>query len=101
MHFTMKRAPWQSAKPVRRSKRLFDVTGAIAGLAVFSPLMAMIAVAILIEDGGPILFRQERLGRARRAFRIIKFRSMRGDRVTGVGRILRASGLDELPQFVN
>ena len=97
----MKRSPWQSANTVRRSKRLIDVAGAIAGLAVFSPLMALIAAAILVEDGGPILFRQERLGEARRPFRIIKFRSMRGERVTGVGRLLRATGLDELPQLCN
>jgi lipopolysaccharide/colanic/teichoic acid biosynthesis glycosyltransferase len=101
MHFIMKRSPWQSANAVPRSKRLFDVIGAIGGLAAFSPLMAVIALAIVIDDGRPILFRQERLGQERRAFRIFKFRSMRGERVTGVGSILRATGLDELPQFFN
>jgi lipopolysaccharide/colanic/teichoic acid biosynthesis glycosyltransferase len=97
----MKRTIWQSAQPIPRSKRLFDVVGAIGGLAGFAPVMAVIAVAILIDDGGPVLFRQERLGRARRAFTIVKFRSMTGGRVTRVGRILRATGLDELPQFLN
>ena len=92
---------WQSAAGDPRSKRLFDIVGAIGGLAAFAPVMAVIAVAILSEDGRPILFHQERLGRARRAFTIVKFRSMRGHRVTRVGRILRATGLDELPQFLN
>jgi lipopolysaccharide/colanic/teichoic acid biosynthesis glycosyltransferase len=101
MHFIMKRSPWQSGQGVPRSKRLFDIVGAIGGLAAFAPLMAVIAVAILIEDGRPILFRQERLGRGRRAFTILKFRSMRRERVTGVGRVLRGTGLDELPQFLN
>jgi lipopolysaccharide/colanic/teichoic acid biosynthesis glycosyltransferase len=82
-------------------KRVFDVAGAAGGLVAFSPVMAAIAVAILLEDGRPILFRQERVGRSRRLFRIVKFRSMRDDRVTRVGRLLRATGLDELPQFLN
>ncbi len=101
MHFILKRSRWQSAAGDPRSKRLFDIVGAIGGLAAFAPVMAVIAVAILSEDGRPILFHQERLGRARRAFTIVKFRSMRGQRVTRVGRILRATGLDELPQFLN
>ena len=82
-------------------KRLFDLVGAAAGLLAFSPAMAVIAGAIVLEDGGPILFRQERLGRRRRPFTILKFRSMRDGRITRVGRMLRATGLDELPQFVN
>jgi undecaprenyl phosphate N,N'-diacetylbacillosamine 1-phosphate transferase len=84
-----------------KGQRLFDVTGACAGLAVFAPAMAAIAAAVLIDDGWPILFRQERIGYRRRPFHILKFRSMRGGRVTRVGRLLRATGLDELPQFVN
>ena len=63
--------------------------------------MAVIAAAILLDDGRPVLFRQERLGHRRRPFHILKFRSMRDGRVTRVGRVLRATGLDELPQFVN
>jgi lipopolysaccharide/colanic/teichoic acid biosynthesis glycosyltransferase len=82
-------------------KRLFDVAGALAGLAVFSPVMLGVSLAILIDDGRPLLFRQVRLGHRRRPFAILKFRSMRDGRVTRVGRILRATGLDELPQFVN
>jgi lipopolysaccharide/colanic/teichoic acid biosynthesis glycosyltransferase len=84
-----------------RSKRLFDVVGALGGLVAFSPVMAAIAAAIVLEDGRPILFRQERVGLAQRRFTILKFRSMNGGRVTRVGRILRATGLDELPQFLN
>jgi lipopolysaccharide/colanic/teichoic acid biosynthesis glycosyltransferase len=84
-----------------RPKRLFDLVGAAAGLLAFSPAMATIAAAIVLEDGFPVLFRQERLGRRRRPFTILKFRSMRNGRITRVGRMLRATGLDELPQFVN
>ena len=83
------------------AKRLFDVVGAAAGLLVFSPVMAVLAAAILVEDGRPVFFRQVRLGRARRPFTIVKFRTMTGGRITRVGRVLRATGLDELPQFVN
>lgn len=82
-------------------KRLFDVTGALGGLIAFGPVMALIAAAIVLDDRGPILFRQVRVGRARQPFVILKFRSMRGGRVTRVGRVLRATGLDELPQFIN
>lgn len=85
----------------RLPKRLFDLVGAAAGLLAFSPVMAVVAGAILLEDGRPVLFRQERLGRGRRPFAILKFRSMRDGHITRVGRILRATGLDELPQFVN
>jgi lipopolysaccharide/colanic/teichoic acid biosynthesis glycosyltransferase len=82
-------------------KRIFDVIGAIGGLVVFALPMALIAVVILLADGPPVLFRQERLGRRRHPFTILKFRSMRHGEVTAVGRILRATGLDELPQFIN
>jgi undecaprenyl phosphate N,N'-diacetylbacillosamine 1-phosphate transferase len=84
-----------------RAQRVFDVAGALAGLMVFAPAMAAIAVAISIDDGRPVFFRQERIGYRRRPFEILKFRSMRDGRVTRVGRLLRATGLDELPQFVN
>jgi lipopolysaccharide/colanic/teichoic acid biosynthesis glycosyltransferase len=84
-----------------RAHRVFDVIGASAGLVAFGPAMVAIMAAMRIDDGGPVLFRQERLGYHRRPFEILKFRSMRDGRVTRVGRLLRATGLDELPQFVN
>jgi lipopolysaccharide/colanic/teichoic acid biosynthesis glycosyltransferase len=83
------------------ARRIFDIAGALAGLIVFAPVMAVTTVAILIDDGRPVLFRQERVGYRRRPFAIVKFRSMRNHRVTRVGRLLRATGLDEVPQFVN
>ncbi len=82
-------------------KRLFDLAGALAGVMIFSPVMAIITAAVLIDDGRPVLFRQERLGHRRRPFVIWKFRTMRDGRVTRVGRVLRASGLDEIAQFFN
>ncbi len=84
-----------------RWQRTFDVAGAGAGLAVFLPVMAVIALAIGLDDGRPVLFRQARLGYRRRPFEILKFRTMRDGAVTRVGRVLRASGLDEIPQFLN
>jgi lipopolysaccharide/colanic/teichoic acid biosynthesis glycosyltransferase len=84
-----------------RAHRSFDVAGALAGVAVFAPAMIVIAAAIVIDDGWPIFFRQERLGRGRRPFQILKFRSMRDGQITRVGRVLRVSGLDEIPQFFN
>lgn len=82
-------------------KRPFDVIGAIGGLIVFAPVMAAIAGAVFLADGRPLLFRQTRLGRGRRPFTILKFRTMRDENVTAIGRLLRATGLDELPQLVN
>jgi undecaprenyl phosphate N,N'-diacetylbacillosamine 1-phosphate transferase len=84
-----------------RAQRIFDLLGALAGLAVFAPAMTVIALAVLIDDGRPVFFRQERVGYRRRPFLILKFRSMRAGRVTRVGRLLRATGLDEVPQFIN
>ena len=97
-------------------KRLFDIVVSGAGLLVFAPVAAVIAVAIRIEDGGPVLFVQERVGKDCRVFPAFKFRSMIVDaerhtgavqatvndpRVTRVGRILRATAFDELPQLWN
>jgi lipopolysaccharide/colanic/teichoic acid biosynthesis glycosyltransferase len=86
---------------MRRVQRVFDITGALAGLVVFAPAMVAVSAAILLDDGRPLLFRQARIGRARKPFAILKFRTMREGRVTRVGRLLRATGLDELPQFLN
>ncbi|MCL6607261.1 MAG: TIGR03013 family PEP-CTERM/XrtA system glycosyltransferase [Geminicoccaceae bacterium] len=97
------------------AKRLFDVVLASLGLIVSAPLLLLAGLAIKLEDGGPILFRQERVGRNGIPFEILKLRSMRLDaerdgprwaavgdrRVTRVGRILRRTRIDELPQLVN
>jgi len=97
-------------------KRLFDIVVSGAGLLVFAPVAAIIAAAIKIEDGGPIFFVQERVGKDCRVFPAVKFRSMIADaeqhtgaiqavhhdrRVTSVGRLLRATAFDELPQLLN
>lgn len=97
-------------------KRAFDASLAAFGLMVSSPLWLIIAAAIRFEDGGPIFFPQERVGLRGRRFQAWKFRSMvvdadrrfaarqasaRDPRVTRVGRILRATAMDELPQLWN
>ena len=96
-------------------KRLFDIVVSSAGLLVSAPLWGLIAAAIRVEDGGPVFFTQKRIGRGGEAFTAYKFRSMvagaahlpaqqatHGDRrITGVGRLLRATAMDELPQLWN
>jgi undecaprenyl phosphate N,N'-diacetylbacillosamine 1-phosphate transferase len=82
-------------------RRAFDVAGACAGLLLFAPIVTIAAAAVMIDDGAPVFFRQWRLGHRRRPFLIRKIRTMRDGRVTRVGRVLRATGLDELPQFIN
>lgn len=82
-------------------KRAFDVAGACAGLLVFAPVMAIAITAVFIDDGRPVFFRQQRLRYRRRPFSILKIRTMRDGRITRVGRVLRATGLDEIPQFIN
>lgn len=98
-------------------KRVLDILGAIFCLIVFSPLMAICAIAIRREDGLPVIFNQERIGLHGRPFLIYKFRTMRinaepdnapqlveinGDpRLTHVGAFLRSHHLDELPQLWN
>lgn len=97
-------------------KRFCDIVISLLGLIVLSPLMLVVAAAIKIESKGPVLFKQTRLGKNGREFQIYKFRSMcegaenmgtgqysfAGDmRVTKVGRFIRATSIDELPQFIN
>jgi lipopolysaccharide/colanic/teichoic acid biosynthesis glycosyltransferase len=96
--------------------RAADVVGAGVGLALAGPFLAAAAVAIKLEDGGPVLYRQRRVGQGGRDFDLLKLRTMvvgaehqgaglavnRGDaRITRVGRILRRLSLDELPQLWN
>lgn len=97
-------------------KRAFDVGSSFAALALLSPLLLLTAMAIKLDSKGPVIFRQQRLGKNGIPFWIYKFRSMtvgaerqgsgvysqKGDaRVTKVGRIIRATSIDELPQLVN
>lgn len=109
----------------RFAKRLFDVVGAAAVLVALAPVLLASVVAIKATSRGPVLFRQDRLGRDRRPFQILKLRTMRlpgpdesalgvrhfprpltdlpeiEQRVTPVGRVLRRLGIDELPQLFN
>jgi exopolysaccharide biosynthesis polyprenyl glycosylphosphotransferase len=113
------------SRSARVSKRAFDLIGAVVGLIVLSPLIAVVAVLIKLDSPGPVMFRQTRTGRDGKTFRILKFRSMvdRADelkpeltsenqavgifkiaddpRITRVGRVLRKTSLDELPQLFN
>lgn len=99
----------------RRSKRAFDVLLALVALVVSTPFVILTALAVWLESGTPILYRQERVGENGRVFTLYKFRSMRkdaeqgtpvwaqaeDDRVTRVGRFIRKTRLDELPQLWN
>jgi len=84
-----------------RGKRTVDLVVAGTACVMFAPLAAAIALATWLEDGGPPLFLQTRVGQQRRPFTVFKFRTMRDQQVTRVGRWLRQTGLDELPQFIN
>lgn len=96
-------------------KRVVDLALAAAGLAVTSPLLLVLAIALRVLEGRPVLFRQARVGRAGRDFKILKFRTMKGldaaeagsfepgstSRVSRLGALLRRTKLDELPQLWN
>jgi lipopolysaccharide/colanic/teichoic acid biosynthesis glycosyltransferase len=96
-------------------KRLFDISVAVAGLIIFLPLLLVVAALIKFDSVGPVLFRQERIGKGFRPFDIYKFRTMVPDasrrggpitfgldpRITRVGRLLRSTKIDELPQLIN
>lgn len=95
-------------------KRFIDIVLALIGIAVAGIPMLLIALCVKLESPGPALFKQERLGKNGKVFKMYKFRSMcvgaekggvysdnKDTRVTRVGRIIRATSLDELPQFFN
>ena len=107
-HFPTLPYPW--------NKRALDVVLSGAGLLLSAPLWMLFAVAIKLQDGGPVFYAQDRIGEGGRIFRAMKFRSMvpdaeagvgavqsiEGDpRVTRIGRLLRGSAMDELPQLWN
>jgi len=107
----LRRPMWQ------RVQRLVDIFGAALLLLLFSPIMLITTVAVMVSMGFPVIFRQVRLGKGERRFNILKFRTMKRDaeestgpiwsagasdhRVTGLGRFLRRTRLDELPQLWN
>lgn len=100
--------------PYLKIKRLLDFILSLIGLIILSPILLTTAIAIKLESKGPVIFKQERLGRNGSVFKIYKFRSMcvgaeksgvyssKGDaRVTKVGKFIRATSIDEFPQFIN
>ena len=121
------------ASPARRARRtgagsgmirMLDIALALSAILLVAPTLALIALAVRLQDGGPVLFRQVRIGRGGVAFHCLKFRTMTPDaearlpamqdsewrasrkfrrdpRVTRLGRLLRVSSLDELPQLLN
>jgi lipopolysaccharide/colanic/teichoic acid biosynthesis glycosyltransferase len=98
------------------SKRALDVLGATVGLTLSAPVLAASAIAVRLEDDGPVFFRQERVGQDERSFEVLKLRTMivdahtqgagyavdKGDsRITRIGHLLRKTSIDELPQLWN
>ena len=112
---TIQLAPAPLTLRDRVVKRAFDIVGASVLLLASLPLFALIALLIKLDSPGPVLFRQRRHGFNHREFRVIKFRTMstlddgvlirqarrNDDRVTRVGRFLRSTNLDEIPQLIN
>jgi exopolysaccharide biosynthesis polyprenyl glycosylphosphotransferase len=109
-------APFERSSGSRALKRLFDLVAATIFLIVTAPISLLVAILIKLHDGGPVLFRQARVGRGGTVFVLCKFRSMRVDaeadtgpvwaqrddpRVTAIGRWMRPFGIDEIPQVWN
>jgi lipopolysaccharide/colanic/teichoic acid biosynthesis glycosyltransferase len=117
--------PLTLARSSRFLKRSMDIVGATVGLLLFSPLIVLVAVAVRLDSRGSVLFTQQRIGRKGRIFRVLKFRTMvpgaerqveelfeqsddphwlkldHDPRITRIGRVLRLTSLDELPQLWN
>jgi len=109
-------AGFRKSRAGRAAKRLFDVAAGLAGLTIAAPLLALVAVAVKLTSRGPALYSQQRVGQHGRLFTVYKFRSMRQDaeagtgavwaqkndaRVTRIGRFIRRTRLDEMPQLWN
>jgi sugar transferase (PEP-CTERM system associated) len=107
---------FRKTRAMHVAKRVFDVIGAAVGLALAFPVLVLLAAAVKWSSPGPVLFRQARVGRHGQIFHVVKLRSMRADaeaatgpvwarknddRITAIGRLMRRSRLDELPQFWN
>jgi sugar transferase (PEP-CTERM system associated) len=106
---------FRASRLTRQTKRAFDILLAFVGLVIAAPLMVLVGIAVWLESGFPVLYRQERVGENGRTFMLNKFRSMRhdaegatpvwaraaDDRVTAVGGIIRKLRFDELPQLWN
>ena len=105
----------EKRRPQLAAKRAMDIVVSAAALCVLWPVLALIALAIVVDDPGPVFYRQVRVGRGGRPFRIFKFRTMvvdadrkglsitvgRDSRITRVGALLRKTKLDELAQLLN
>jgi len=100
---------------IRYGKRIFDILASLSGLIILSPLLLLIGLLIKLTDRGPVFFTQVRIGQDFKPFRLIKFRSMvvnadkmgalvtggNDPRITPIGKFLRKTKLDELPQLIN
>jgi polysaccharide biosynthesis protein PslA len=102
--------------PDRAKKRLLDLAITVPLLILLLPLLALVALGVKLDSAGPVLFKQDRVGRGNRLFKVLKFRSMRAescdadgnrsasrddDRITRFGRFIRSTSIDELPQLFN
>ena len=98
------------------ASRLLDIIGSMVGLFITSPILVCAAIAIKVSDGGPVFYKQERVGKNGRPFTILKLRTMtvgaeniglglsvahNDSRITAAGSVLRSTSVDELPQLIN